>query len=432
MSADNAERAREALGYSRWVPLAAAAAMMGVVSPYQYVWSSIEGPISRGLGVPLPALSVTFTLFVVFQAGSQFPVGWWRDRYGPRRLTLLSGVLAGGGYLGLAYADALWQVYVLYSLGAIGVGIVYTIAVNTALKWFPDRRGLTTGIGTMAFAAGAALFVPYVRENATVAAYPAVLRNVGLLVGVVILLGSVVMRDPPAGLFRDNDESADAEDHRGGADGAEAGNAEGDRGASINPRNYTWGEMIRTWQFWVLYGMFVGVSAAGLMLTAKIVAFAAATGVPEATATAAATLLPLASGAGRLVLGDLADRVDTHHAMAFAFACCGLGTVAVVGAAAIAAELGFVVAVGVATFFWSSQYSLFPVIVTDYYGAPESSANNALLYSGKIWGGVFGGAAAGWLAVTVGWETTFVVGGTLSVLAGVGALIVRPPEESRA
>lgn len=62
-------------------------------------------------------------------------------------LTVLAGALASGDYLSLAYAAELWQIYSSYSLGAIGVGIVYTVAVNTALKWFSDRRGLTTGAG---------------------------------------------------------------------------------------------------------------------------------------------------------------------------------------------------------------------------------------------------------------------------------------------
>lgn len=134
---DHAARAHEILGFSRWWQVIAAALMMGLVSPYQYVWSSIERPFAQSLNIPLPALGLVFTLFVIFQAGSQFPVGWWRDRHGPRRLTLLAGVLAGGGYLGLAYATSIWQLYTLYSLGAIGVGIVYTVAVNTVLKWFP-------------------------------------------------------------------------------------------------------------------------------------------------------------------------------------------------------------------------------------------------------------------------------------------------------
>ncbi|MFB6361674.1 MAG: MFS transporter, partial [Halobacteriales archaeon] len=73
-----AARARDHLGFSRWWQVAAAAVMMGLVSPYQYVWSSIEGPLAESLGLSLPSLGLVFTLFVVFQAGSQFPVGWWR------------------------------------------------------------------------------------------------------------------------------------------------------------------------------------------------------------------------------------------------------------------------------------------------------------------------------------------------------------------
>jgi OFA family oxalate/formate antiporter-like MFS transporter len=143
------ERACDALGFSRWWQIAAAIVMMALVSPYQYVWSSIQGPLARNLGLSLPALGLVFTLFVLFRSGSQFHTGWFRDRHGPRVLTVLAGALASGDYLSLAYAAELWQIYPSYSLGAIGVGIVYTVAVNTALKWFPDRRGLTTGAGTV-------------------------------------------------------------------------------------------------------------------------------------------------------------------------------------------------------------------------------------------------------------------------------------------
>ena len=85
--------------------------MMAFVSLYQYVWSSIQGPLARDLGISLPALGLVFTLFVVvFQSGSQFPAGWLRDHYGPCVLTLTVGILAGDGDLGLAYATALWQI----------------------------------------------------------------------------------------------------------------------------------------------------------------------------------------------------------------------------------------------------------------------------------------------------------------------------------
>jgi OFA family oxalate/formate antiporter-like MFS transporter len=405
---DYAARARDHLGFSRWWLLVAAAVSMALVSPYQYVWSSIEGPLAARFGIPLPALGAVFTLFVIFQAGSQFPVGWWRDRHGPRRLSLVAAVLAGGGYVGLSYATTVWQIYVLYSLGAVGVGIVYTVAVNTALKWFPDRRGMTTGIGTMAFAAGSALVVPFVRANATATSYPLVLRTLGVVIGLGIFVGAFVLRDPPTGWETDDD-------------GEEM----------TTGRQYEWREVLRTWQFWLMYGMFVAVSGAGLMLTAKVVSFADALGLTALTATASATVLPVAGGAGRLLLGDLSDRVQRERAMAASFTLCGLGLVAVVYFAQQGSAVGFLGAVVVTTFFWSPQYTLFPSVVGEYYGSTHSSANYALLYSGKMWGGVFGGAVAGWVVGRTDWPTAFLVGAGLAITAGLAALALRPPSETR-
>lgn len=411
---DYGARAREELGFSRWWLVAAAALAMAVVSPYQYVWSSIEGPLASDLGIPLPQLGLVFTLFVIVQSGSQFPVGWWRDRHGPRLLTLGAAVLAGGAYYLLSFATEVWQLYVLYSLGALGVGIVYTISVNTALKWFPDRKGLTTGVGTMAFAAGAALFIPYVRGNATAGGYGDVLQNMGIVIGIGILVAAAVLRDPPQSWY-------DARK----ADQAAAAEANGTEDAS--KRDYHWKEMLRTWQFWLMYGMFVAVSGAGLMLTAKIVSFAQAVSLDAGTVTAAAALLPVAGGVGRLVMGELSDRLNRRLAMAASFSLCGLGLFAVVAFGQTGTTVGFLAAVVIATFFWSPQYTLFPSIVADYYGEANSSANYALLYSGKMWGGVFGGAVAGWVVTQVGWTTTFQLGGVLALVAGIAALALRSP-----
>jgi OFA family oxalate/formate antiporter-like MFS transporter len=415
---DYAAKAREELGFSRWWQIAAAALMMGLVSPYQYVWSSIEQPLADSLGISLPAIGLVFTVFIVIQAGSQFPVGWWRDRRGPRRLTLVAGLLASGGYVGLAYATTVWQLYLLYALGALGVGIVYTVAVNTAIKWFPDRRGLTTGAGTMAFAGGSALFVPYVRANATAAGYPDVLRNMGLLIGAGIVVGALVLRDPPADWIAEVDRTTpDSRDVHDTADDA-----------SPPARQFTWRETVHTWQFWLMYAMFVAGSGTGLMLVAKIVSFADHHELGATIATVSATLLPLASGVGRLVVGELSDRSVRERAMAVTLAVSGVGVAAVIWLARAGNRWAFVGAVVVAVFFWSPQYALFPSLVGDYYGSRHSSANYALLYSGKMWGGVFGGVVVGWLVTWVGWDLAFAVGGVAALLAGAGALLLSPPE----
>lgn len=383
--------------------------MMALISPYQYVWSSIEGPLAADLNIQLSALGLIFTLFVVFQSVSQFPVGIWRDTHGPRLISLVAGVLAGGGYLGLAYATALWQVYLLYSLGAIGVGIVYTVAINTALKWFPDRRGLTTGIGTMAFAAGSAVFIPYVRTNATVASYSSVLRNMGLLIGIGITIGAVVLRDPPADWLAKTDKHST------------------EMAFTETNREYTWREMIRTWQFWDLLVMFAFVNTAGLMLTAKVVSFAQQFGLAAVVATVSATILALVGGLSRVIVGGVSDRFSRKRAIGVSAVLSGVGLFALVWFGQIGSAIGFVAAVIVATFFWSPQFALFPSIVGDYYGQANSSSNYALVYLGKVGGGVFGGTVAGWLITVTSWTTTFVVGGVLAVLAGVGAFVLRPP-----
>jgi OFA family oxalate/formate antiporter-like MFS transporter len=330
-------------------------------------------------------------------------------------LTFLAAILAGGGYIGLAYATSLWQLYVLYSLGAVGVGIIYPVAVNTAVKWFPDRTGLTTGIGTMAFAGGSVLVVPYVRANATVAAYPDVLRNAGIAILLVLVVGAVVLRDPPGewlGAGEDDDTT------------------ESDLAASLRGTAYTTGEMLRTWQFWLLYAMFVATAGADLIVIANIVRFAEHVGFAAIVATAAATLLPLAAGVSRMVLGEVSDRFDRTRVMAASFVLAGLFRLGLVGAGSLDAGIVFVPLVMLAMFFSSPLYVYFPSLLADYYGSEHSSSNYAVLNTAKVGGGVFAGTVAGFLVATFGWVPTFVLGGGLAIAAGLAALVRRPPARS--
>ncbi|MFT4885548.1 MAG: OFA family oxalate/formate antiporter-like MFS transporter [Natronomonas sp.] len=409
---DYDRRARDVLGFSRWWQIVAAAGMMAAVSPYQYVWSSIEGPLAESLDLALPALGAVFSFYVVFQSLSQFPAGWWRDRRGPGALTFAAAILAGGGYVGLAYATSLWQLYVLYSLGAVGVGIIYTVAVNTAVKWFPDRTGLTTGIGTMAFAGGSALVVPYVRANATVAAYADVLRNVGLGILFILFVGAFVLRDPPEDWFG-NDETDDS-----------------DLAASLRGDAYSPTEMLRTWQFWLLYAMFIAMAGADLVVIANVVSVAQHFGFTALVATIAATLLPISAGVSRMILGEASDRFERKYVMAGSFLLAGLFRLGLVVSGTADTGIVFVVMVLLAMFFSSPLYVFFPSILSEYYGAEHSSSNYAVLYTAKVGGGVFAGTVAGFLVAAYGWVPTVTLGGGLAIAAGFAAFLLRPPSGS--
>jgi OFA family oxalate/formate antiporter-like MFS transporter len=94
----------------------------------------------------------------------------------------------------------------------------------------------------------------------------------------------------------------------------------------------------------------------------------------------------------------------------------------------IGSAIGFVAAVIVATFFWSPQFALFPSIDGEYYGQANSSTNDALVYLGKVGGGVVGGGLAAWLITVVGGGTTFMIGGMLAIIAGFSALVLEQSE----
>jgi OFA family oxalate/formate antiporter-like MFS transporter len=126
-------------------------------------------------------------------------------------------------------------------------------------------------------------------------------------------------------------------------------------------------------------------------------------------------------------MGDLSDRFDRRHIMAVSFVLCGVGIGGLVVGARANSRILFLIGVVLAVFFWSPQYTLFPSVVGDYYGEEHSSANYALLYSGKMWGGVFGGTITGAFVVSLGWNNTFLLGGVLAILAGAAALLLEAP-----
>ncbi|MGM0717897.1 MAG: MFS transporter, partial [Halobacteriota archaeon] len=245
-----------------------------------------------------------------------------------------------------------------------------------------------------------------------VVGYADVLRNVGGGILLVLLVGAVLLRDPP-----DDWLGYDEKDEVGGRELA----------ASLRGRAYTTKEMLKTWQFWLLYAMFVATAAADLIVIANVVRFAEHLGLAAIVATAAATLLPLSAGVSRMILGEASDRFDRIHVMTGSFVLAGLFRFGLIGAGTAGASIAFVAMVVGAMFFSSPLYVYFPSVIADYYGAEHSSSNYAVLYTAKVGGGVFAGTVVGFLVAAFGWIPTFTLGAVLALAAGLAALVLRPP-----
>ncbi|MFB6119824.1 MAG: MFS transporter [Halobacteriaceae archaeon] len=217
---------------SPWLLVAVAALAMGAAGTYQFVWSSIRPALATQVGATETSLGTVFTIYVVAQTLSQFPAGRFRDRHGPRVPMLVGALLLAGGYVGTGLATATTAVYVAYGAGGAGAGICYTVAVNTPVKWFTERRGLATGVVTLMYSGLSVLFIPFVREGVATD-FTGTLVAVGAVTGLAALLGAIVLRDPERatdGGEPDADPDSDPDSERA----------------------HGWREAIRTWQFWVL------------------------------------------------------------------------------------------------------------------------------------------------------------------------------------
>ena len=399
---------------SRVTLIAVAALAIGAAGTYQFVWSSLRLPLGSSLGASEASLGTVFTVFLVFQSLSQFPVGWVRDRYGPRVPLLVGAPLLAAGYAGTAFAGSLPVVYASYAVGGVGCGAVYTVAVNTPVKWFTERRGLATGVVTMSYSGVSFLLIPVVRRGVE-SALAGTLLALGAGVGSVGLLAAAVVRDPPEGVV-------DTADDDPATDGGET--TTGDETVAATG----WRETVRTWQFWLLYAVMIVVNGVGLMLIGKVVAYADALGLPGAVATAGASVVAFADAAGIVTVGGLSDRYGRVRTLSVSLVCAGLALLAATVAGDAGAAWVFAALVGLAALFRSPTFAVFPTLVGEYYGAARSSENYALLYTGKVWGSVFGGTVASLLVVSVGWSASFRLAAVVLAVAGVATGLLRPPE----
>src|SRR6202167_1944013 len=141
---------------TRWVQLVLGLiAMMSISSP-QYVWTLFTKPLQESLGATLAAVQVTFTIVIVLQTWLSPLQGYLVDRFGARLLIAAGCLLSGLGWISAAYATSLTGLYLTYGLFCgIGTGITYVGIVGLVVGWFPDRRGLATGVVAAGYRFGA-------------------------------------------------------------------------------------------------------------------------------------------------------------------------------------------------------------------------------------------------------------------------------------
>jgi len=144
---------------SRLVQLVAGIICMVMIANLQYGWTLFVIPIEQKYQWGRAAIQVAFTIFVLTETWLVPIEGWLVDRYGPRIVVFVGGVLVAIAWALNSIADTLTMLYVAAAIGGIGAGAVYGTCIGNALKWFPDHRGLAAGLTAAGFGAGSALTI---------------------------------------------------------------------------------------------------------------------------------------------------------------------------------------------------------------------------------------------------------------------------------
>jgi OFA family oxalate/formate antiporter-like MFS transporter len=412
----NAGGAVPRLSLYRWWQLVFGIVCMVMIANLQYGWTLFVLPIDAKYHWGRAAIQVAFSIFVLTETWLVPIEGWFVDRFGPKIVVLVGGILVGIAWVMNAFADSLTMLYAAAAVGGIGAGGVYGTCIGNALKWFPDRRGLCAGLTAAGFGAGSALTIVPIQWTIANMGYQSAFLWFGIAQGIVVVILSLFLRAPV----------------RGETPVAQARVVQ-------TTRDYTWYEMVQTWPFWVMYVMFVLVGAGGLMATAQLAPIAkdfkidtvpvSLIGLTLPALTFALSIDRILNGITRPFFGWVSDNIGRENTMLIAF---GLEAVGIWALSAFGHDpVMFVLLSGLVFFAWGEIYSLFPSTCTDIYGVTYATTNAGLLYTAKGTASLlvpFGNVLA---QATGSWHAVFMVAAVMNLVAALAAPLVLRPLRAR-
>jgi len=392
---------------NRWSQLVLGVIAMMAISSPQYVWTLFTGPLNQKLGTTLAELQWTFSLLIILQTWCSPLQAYLVDRFGPRLLISVGALMSGGGWVLSSYVDNIWALYFTYGvICGFGTGIIYVGIIGLMVRWFPDRRGLATGLAAAGYGFGAIFTSFPIDSMIKSAGYAQTLLVWGIIQGLIGLVVAQGLRMPPDGWVPP---------------------AYAPTAAMQAKRSYTPREMLQSPIFWLLFVMMSMMSTSGLMVVSNVGPFANEYKVAQALVLGMAalplslTLSRFTNGLTRPFFGWVSDHIGREQTMALAFS---LECVAILVLFAFIDQPAlFVVLTGLVFFGWGEIFSLFPSTLTDTFGPKYAATNYGFLYIAQGVGSILGGPAAAFLKQSTGsWTAVFIVVAALDALTAALAI----------
>jgi OFA family oxalate/formate antiporter-like MFS transporter len=270
-----------------------------------YAWSVFRVPLSKQFGWSIPDVTWTFTIAIFVLGFASFVGGQWQSRSGPRVVAITGGVLYGlGVFLASFSAHKLWWLYLSYGfIGGMGLGLGYIIPVAVLVKWFPDRRGLMTGIAVGGFGAGALITAPVATRLIESRGVLTTFAYLGLAYLIVTVITGWFMQNPPAGYA------------------PEAWIPSTTLASQRSSRDYSLREALGAWQWWALWLLlFLNTSAGISMISQEAPMFEELATVSAVAAAGMVGIVSIGNGVGRIFWAWVSDLLTRRMAFLIMFA----------------------------------------------------------------------------------------------------------------
>jgi OFA family oxalate/formate antiporter-like MFS transporter len=366
--------------------------------------------------------SVSLAVFAVVMVLA----GRWQAKSGPRIVAFVGGIVFGSGYVlaGLFGRSFVGQIMFIGVIGGTGLGLTYVCPIAVGMKWFPDKKGLITGLAVAGFGFGALIWVKLAGSWGGLLETIGILK-VFLIYGIIfaasVIIGSIWMVNPPKGWK---------------PAGWEPSNSESKTGFAASSGDFLPKAMLRCSQFYGLWVMFIFSSMAGLLTIGNIKLFGieslkgSGLGVAEASAvagTAMAVFYSIANGLGRIIWGSISDK--TGRKAALVLICTLQGLIMLVfywmGSSKYLLYLG----AAVIGFNFGGNFSLFPTTTADLFGTKNVGRNYGWVFTAYGVGGIIGPIMAGAIRdIWQNWLAAFIISGLACLVAGAIGLTLRPPK----
>jgi OFA family oxalate/formate antiporter-like MFS transporter len=397
---------------NRW-GIAAAGFLMQMALGAVYAWSVFRVPLAKQFHWSIEQVTLTFTISIFVLGVSAFFGGLWLSKKGPRVVALTGGFLYGlGVFLASFSANKLWWLYLSYGLiGGIGLGFGYIVPVAVLVKWFPDRRGLITGVAVGGFGAGALVTAPLATH---------LIQGVGVLQTFAYLGISYLAITMAAGYFMQNPP-----DGWKPAGWIPSATQTGQRAAM----DYTLGGALKTWQWWALWALlFLNTSAGISVISQESPMFQEIAKVSAVVAAGMVGIASIGNAVGRIFWAWSSDAITRRWTFVTMFLIqVGLFWILPsISSAAVLAFLAFIVLM-----CYGGGFGTMPAFAADYFGSKNVGPIYGLMLT--AWGSA---SAFGPLLMAHMRQSSGSYASGLHVIAGIMAvsvilpILVSPPKSA--